>query len=77
MSNNDNLGQLNIVELGVMKFVDQVKEALLFLGELLTPQRCVKGEWISRPASCISGELQWYSKKATNSVAILRTHPKG
>jgi hypothetical protein len=42
--------------LGKLEFVDQVKEALLLVGEVLVHQRCADREWIFGPAP-LSAEM--------------------
>ena len=56
ISDDDNLGELNIVELGILEFVDQVKETSLLVGEVLVPQRCTDREWIFGPDAIVSGD---------------------
>jgi hypothetical protein len=56
ISDDDNLGELDIVELGKLEFVNQVKEASLLVGEVLAPQRCADREWISGPTAIVSGD---------------------
>lgn len=56
ISDDDNLGQLDIVELGKLELVDQVKEASLLIGEALVSERRADREWISGPAAVVSGD---------------------
>jgi len=48
------LWELDIFELGRLEFVDQVKEASLFVGKVLVPEGGADGEF--GPAGNISGD---------------------
>lgn len=68
ISDDNNLGKLDIVELGKLEFVDQVKEASLLVGEVLVPQRCADREWILGPAAIVSGDELWTIFKVLQTV---------
>jgi len=57
--------------LGKLEFVDQVKEALLLVGEVLVHQRCADREWIFGPAP-LSAEMN--SEQPSKCYKLCR-HP--